>query len=455
MKRYLLTIAFATLAIGQVVAQAQSTHLKVQENLKYNGKVYIKNGNTFSESSLNRRGANDTGGWYQFTRAYEEGTLLGTKLSTFVSFIYPDTTAYTVGDDGVKNKIGFHVLGTTFDPKDSNFLTVGLPTLTKFQSYTMDSIFFQQTYIRFLDSTVVGGKTVEVVDTAYVQYFDITGLDVTAYNYQPPAPPTRYYCAYPKAANFNLVNCLNSAAIKTDTILLNRKMKDSLVLDGANSSFYLRGIQIPVGLKSKSTSTTPISNNLMAWTVSFHPMVKTSLGDTLIAYDGSKWFKKYNMYGIRLAALTGHDQQIINQYKINNSIISNFQVRYGASFGPFKSYLAGTLFGNSIFMPGAIHITTSTLGTDKVSSNFSKAIVFPNPTSGGSGVNVAFQSRSNGLVNGNITDLNGRVVKSISSKNIVAGENLISFDTDGLAKGMYLIQIQGSNGNISAKFTVQ
>ncbi len=455
MKRYLLSIALATLAIGQVSAQAQSSHLKVQENLRYNGNVYIKNGNTFTEKKLNRRAGNDTGGWYQFTKAYEEGTLLGTKLSTFISFIYPDTTAYTVGTDGVKNKIGFHALGTTFDPKDSNFYAVNMPVLTKFQSYTLDSIVFQQSYVRFLDSTVVNGKTVEVVDTAYIQYFDITGLDVTAYNYQPPAPPTRYYCAYPKAANFNLKNCLNSAAIKTDTILLNGKMKDSIVLDGSNTSFFLRGIQASVGINSKSTSTTPITNNLTAWTVTFHPMVKTSLGDTLIAYDGSKWFKKYNMYGIRLASLTGHDQLILNQTRINNSIISNFQVRYGQSFGPFKSYLSGTLFGSSIFVPGFFHITTSTLGTKNVASNLGSAVVFPNPTSSGSGISVAFQSSTGAMVNAKITDMNGRIVKSIASKNIVAGENVISFNTDGLAKGMYLISIQGNNGSTAAKFTVQ
>lgn len=51
MKRYLLSIALATLAIGQVSAQAQSSHLKVQENLRYNGNVYIKNGNTFTEKN--------------------------------------------------------------------------------------------------------------------------------------------------------------------------------------------------------------------------------------------------------------------------------------------------------------------------------------------------------------------------------------------------------------------
>jgi flagellar hook assembly protein FlgD len=59
------------------------------------------------------------------------------------------------------------------------------------------------------------------------------------------------------------------------------------------------------------------------------------------------------------------------------------------------------------------------------------------------------------MVNAKITDMNGRIVKSIASKNIVAGENVISFNTDGLAKGMYLISIQGNNGSTAAKFTVQ
>lgn len=457
MKKYVLSLAIAVAAFGQALAQVPAGIAPEQMNAVYTGKVYTKQGNKLVPVNVGRR-SGDHKDWYQFVPAYEEGTLLGQKLSTFVSFIYPDTTAYTVSNTGVKNKIGFHVIGSTFDPKDSNFQAVGKEVFTKFQPYTMDSVFFQQSYIRFLDSTIVGGNKVAVVDTVFIQYFDITGMDVRSYTFG-GTPPTFYYGA-PKAANFNASpkNLLNTAALKTDTIFLTKELADSVALNGANTSFFLRGIQIPVGLTSKATATTPITNNLMAFAVTFKPMVKTSLGDTLIAYDGSTWKKKYNFYGLRMAFQQNHDQAITTQYRINNSFITNFEVLYGASlFGTFalKSYIAGTFFGSTFFMPNAFHITTTNLKTEGKANGITNAMVFPNPAASGNSITVSYISREQGAVSATITDMNGRVVRSIPARTAGAGENVFSISTEGMARGMYMLNLNGKAGSTATKFTIQ
>lgn len=456
MKKYILSLAIAVAAFGQALAQAPVEIGPEQKNAVYTGKVYTKQGNKLVPMNVGRRsGAHKD--WYQFIPAYEEGTLLGQKLSTFISFIYPDTTAYTVSAAGVKNKIGFHVIGSTFDPKDSNFQAVGKEVFTKFQPYTLDSIFFQQCYVRYLDSVMVKDEKVAVVDTVYIQYFDITGMDVNTYFFQGQTPRVTYYYGQPKAANFNASprNLLNTAALKTDTLLLTKDLADSVTLNGANTSFFLRGIQIPVGLNSKATATTPITNNLMAFSVTFKPMVKTSLGDTLIAYDGSNWTKKFNFYGLRMALQQNHDQLITTPYRINNTFITNYEVLYGATVSIFRSYIPGTVFGSTYFMPNAFHVTTANLKTEAKANGISNALVFPNPAASGNSITVSYINREQGAVSATITDMNGRVVRSIPARNAGAGENVFSINTDGMARGMYMLNLSGKAGSTATKFTIQ
>lgn len=451
MKKLLLTMSAIALGLSGLFAQ-QSDIRPEHMNTTVKG-TYVKEGKRLVPTS---RGANDVSTWYGFTNSYKEGTLLGQDYSTYVSFIWPDTTAYIVYSDGAKSKIGFHVVGSTFDPKDTNFIATGEQVLTKFNPYTVDSLAYTQFYIRQLDSFDFGAGNVEVIDTLFIQYFDITGIDIKTYIYTGQIPQVTYYAGYPKEAGFSTQTLLNSTRIKTDTLLLDKSMADSVVFDGANTLYFGRGVQVPVGIVSKSTSTAPVTNNMTAFSMVYKPMRKTVLGDTLVAYNGSTWSKKFNMFGVRLAYLDQHDQLITTPYRINNFFVSNYQMRYGATFGPFKGYLPGPVFGSTIFFPSFLHITTSNLSDNKLSANgISGAVVYPNPASVNSSADVAFNLTSTSQVAATVTDLNGRVVATYPAKTYAAGTNVLHISTENMSKGIYMIVLEGSAGKTTAKLNIQ
>ncbi|PHX92279.1 MAG: hypothetical protein CK532_04095 [Flavobacteriales bacterium] len=424
---------------------------KEQKNIHQGKTTFVLKGKTLQPV----RRSESYSSWYNYTGAYEESTLLGQKLSGYVSFIYPDTTLYTVYADGTKQKIGFHVFGNMFDPKDTNFLGVGNQVLTRFNPYTVDSLAFTQFYIRLLDKTIVAGKTVDVVDTVYIQYFDFTGIKTGGYTYNATPKLTHRY-ATPNTDKFSTKSLLNSAAIRTDTLLLTASEADSLVYEnGTPKSFIGRGIQIPVNVKALSTSGANGFSNLFAFTVVYKPMVKCVLGDTGIAYDGSKWTKKYNSYGVRLASLADHSQEIFSTNKINNMFASNFQLRYGSIlFGFLKSYLPGTLFASSIFFPNFLKISTLNLSSQNIQTGISGIQVYPNPVSNNSQTDVVFMLSSNASVRLVLSDMNGRVVSAISAKQFVAGTNSIVVNTEGLSKGIYVLTLESAVGRMTSKLTI-
>jgi|688.fasta_scaffold00796_19 hypothetical protein len=450
MKKLLLTITALGLTASALLAQTVNVPAE-HKNIVVKEKTYLKNGKRLSPAG---RGADDVSTWYNYTLSYEEDALLGTKLSAFVSFIYPDTTGYIVYADSSKVKSGFHVVGSCFDPKDSTFLATGEKVLTKFNPYTLDSLQWTQFYVRQLDSVNLGAGKVAVVDTVFIQYFNATGLDISAYVYQ--GQTARHWWGRPTEANYSAKTLLNSKAVKTDTLLLTADWADSVALNGPNTTFFGRPVQNYVGLKAGTVSTAAITNNVVAWSMVFKPMVKTKLGDTLIAYNGANWTKKYNMFGVRLASLANHDQNLPYNTRINNSFITNFEVRYGQTVSIFKSYLSGTIFGNSIFLPHYAHITTSNLSDNSIAENMiSGAVVYPNPAAVDASVDVVFNLGSASAVAARIVDMNGREIKAFDSKTFGVGQQVLNLSTEGLSKGMYMVVLESTSGKATSMLNIQ
>jgi len=81
-------------------------------------------------------------------------------------------------------------------------------------------------------------------------------------------------------------------------------------------------------------------------------------------------------------------------------------------------------------------------------------IVYPNPaTSFG---NIAFNLNSNSDVNVQVYDLTGKLVTTVSKKNLSAGDQIIQIGTDELSKGTYIIRLTAAGDMIkTTKFIKQ
>jgi len=451
MKKSLLSLVAMLGLTTAAMAQAPGFDVpKEQKNIKATKTAYVLKDKTLTPT----RRAESYSNWYNFTGAYEENELLGQTLSGFVNFIQPDTNLYMVYSDGTKSKLGFHIVGTTFDPKDSAFLNKA-EVLTRFNPYTVDTLAFTQFYIRQVDQINVGGNMVDVVDTVYIQYFNITGIKPGGYTLQ-SNPGVTYRYATPATDKLSYKSLLNSAAVKTDTILLTKDFADSVILEnGTPKSFIGRSIATTPNVTTKSTNGADGTTTLFAYSVLYHPMIKATLGDTGLAYNGSTVSKKYNMYGVRLGSLDGHDQLITSTNKINNMFVTNFQVRYGQTlFGFLKSYLPGTVFGSTIFFPSFVHITTPNLSNKNVATGLTGVQVFPNPVASNASADVVFDLTAPSAVKAVVTDLNGRVVSATATVNCIAGQNAISVSTQGLSKGIYMVTVESNLGRMSSKLTV-
>jgi hypothetical protein len=436
MKRILFTI----LGLGLLSVSAQ-----VKEKINYDYpqfKIVVKNENK------NNNAKREVGkGWFDYATAYNDFN--GAGITSFVSFIQPDTNLYTVGTDGAKTKTGFHILGRVNDPRDEVFSN-NPARFSKHNTYTWDSIRFTQFYVRFADFMKVGANTVPIVDTVFIQYFLPAGLDNKSYVYQAD-PNKAYYYSCPKVAAYNPKTRLNSGAYKTDTIFLTKAFADSVSLNGAQTSFFGRTLSIPVGINVPHNSSNP-NSSIIGHTITFKPMKKPAVGDTGIAYNGSTWNKKYNMYGVRLYSKAGVTVDNSDKEAQNNSVITNFEIVYGQTVSIFKSYLPGTVFTNTIFEGTDYHLTTQTLSVKNVDANGNGlGNIYPNPSNSNNEVFVPVKLASAQNVTLSIYDVTGKLLKTISA-DYEAGDFDVAVSTSGLSNGVYTCTMTAADFTATTKF---
>lgn len=438
MKKVLFTIlGLSFLALNAQVAEKITTDYP-------QFKIVVKNESNNNNNSKREVG----GGWFNYAGAYNDFN--ASNLSSSVNFIQPDTNLHSISTDGTKRSTPFHIIGRINDPRDEVFGN-NPARFSKFNSYTWDSIRFTQFYVRFADSMMKGSEMVEIVDTAYIQYFLPSGLEQIPYIYQ-NEPNTTYYASFPRRSSFNWRTKMNTAAFKTDTVFLTKEFADSVALDGENTTFFGRRLVAPVGANITANMNN-LQASLVGHTITFKPMKKPANGDTGIAYNGATWSKKYNMYGLRLLSQTGVEVENTNAEAVNNSVICNFQVGYGGLAGNFwRAYLPGTVFSRTLFDGTEYHLTTQTLSVKNVDA-LGNGIgnVYPNPNNGNNEVFVPVKLADAKVVTLTIRDITGKVVKTISNE-YNAGDFDITVSTADLNKGVYTCTMTTDNYTGTTKF---
>lgn len=421
-----------TMNAGKIHAEDMNPGVRAQDMRKVN---------------TSRRGRETGGGNYNYLQAYGDELMLGDP-KTYVRWIMPDTNAAIVYSGGEKDHVSMCVVGSIFDPKDSTFGSAGLPVLTKFNPYSVDTIRWVQYYVRNVDSIEVAGTKTNVVDTLYLQYFDISGIDFRGFSFQ----NKRHLNAAPKVATYVPSTLLNTAAIKTDTFFLDKTWADSFSVEGGQLFGRINGTT--PGIVSQSSNGTAITNNIMAFALTFKPMFKAALGDTIINWGKTGYTPKVNTLGLRMGYFTNTMHEIYSPYRYNNSFWTPFDLAGGQTVNGWKSYYPTSAYNTTSFWAYNVDITSENLSAKNISKELSGTKVYPNPTSGSNAVAVFNLNKSN-QVSAQIVDLNGRVVRSFAARQFNAGMNQFGLNTADLASGIYTVVLQSAAGTESTKLVVE
>lgn len=399
-------------------------------------------------TNATRRGQETGGGQYGYLKAYGDELMLG-DAKTYIRWMMPDTNAAIVYSGGEKDHVTMCVVGSVFDPKDTTFGSAGLPILTKFNPYTLDTLTWIQYYLRNVDSIDVAGTKTNVVDTVYVQYFDISGIDFRGFSFQ----NKRHLNAAPKVATYVPKSLLNTAALKTDTFFLDKNDADSFNVE-AGQLFGSVQYTTP-GVVSQSSNGANITNNIMAFSITFKPMIKAKLGDTIINWAKTGYAPTVNAFGVRMGYFTNNMHEITSPYRYNNTFWTPFDLAGGQTINGWKSYYPTSAYNTTSFWEVYVNITSENLNTKDVNKGISGTKVYPNPTSGSSDAVAVFNLNRASAVSAQIIDLNGRVVRSINARQFNAGMNQLGLTTKDLSAGIYTVVLQSAAGTESSKLMVQ
>lgn len=441
----LMLLGFSVLAAISANAQTinPSRIRAIDMNQRVKGRDLSRTG-----SGAVRRGAEEGGGNYNYLRAYGNELMLGDP-KTYIRWMMPDTNAAFVYDDGTKGHVDLCVVGGVFDPKDSTFGSADLPILSRYNPYSVDTLRWVQYYVRNVDSIDVAGTKTNVVDTAYIQYFDITGIDFRGFTYQ----NKRHLNAAPKVATYVPGTLMNTSALKTDTILLDKSMADSFSVEGGQ--LFGRTAGTLPGIVSQSTNGTNITNNIVAFAITFKPMIKAVLGDTIVNWGKTGYTPKINAFGVRMGYFTSTMHEITSPYRYNNSFWTPFDLAGGQTINGWKSYYPTSAYLTTSFWDIFVDIKTQNLSTKEVSKGISGTRVYPNPTSGSNNAVAAFNLSKNSQVSAQIVDLNGRIVRTFAARQFEAGVNQFGLNTAELASGIYTVVLQSAAGTESTKLVVE
>jgi len=389
---------------------------------------------------------------YNYVDAYTNSTSNQSKNTLF--WIAPDSNACVVYPTGGKSNINFHVLGGSFDPKDTTFVDAPNTILTKFNPYSVDTIRFVKAYRRNVDKVNVNGSMVDVVDTLFVQYFDASGMNITSYYNTNDPLKKQFYYGVPKGTTFVPFKATNKSAIKTDTVLLTAADRDSFNI--TNQNYFPSVITLTPNFNSLSTNGTALTSNVVSYSINFKPMIPAQLNDTIMDWTNANYTKRTNGFGVSLAFFDKIPHDNLNSpYKINNTFWTYTELVSGAKVSIWQGYVPTTVYPTGYMMNADIHITCNNLSTQELMNSNIGLAVYPNPSSSNNNATAVVNLKSASMVSAKVYDMNGRVVLATSAKAMNAGLNELPLATNNLSTGIYTVTIESAAGTKSSKFIVK
>ncbi len=436
MRKFYVLLA-ATLFFGlQVTAQ---NHANPAKNLKGNVEDYIKVGD-YVKPAANVKNKALESSWLSPVSNWEsQGAFF--QGSSFLR-LFPDSNVVIVpSDGGDAYHNAWNLIGNVFQPEEPLYeLQSGGWLINRFDTYTVDSVRFPIGYFRNADSVDVNGTMTEVVDTLVLHYyqpehFQIWTLTSTGERFVLPNGDA--YDA--KTVGPNDVNF-------TDTLLLDGTVATPVGDDG---TFSPRLVQTAIPAEFNTAGPNPQKNgsNVVGLSIVYKPGQSYNLGDTLVSFnENAENVKKLNNFG---TITYFNDGGAMTQTEfLNNTFVTNRQVRYGQEFGSIKGYLPTfSFFGwqSDFFWDADYKVSVENPSSVSTLKDDLGLKAYPNPAAMGQEIlvkldkNVAIENVA--IV---MTDLLGNVVSSDFRS---TGLNTFSLATDRLAGGVYLINVKAENSS--------
>ncbi len=380
-------------------------------------------------------------GWYIPTDAIEA---TGPQLTGYVNFLTTDSTAKMISADGSSYYNGWHLSGVCFDPKDENFsfVTDG-ESLSKYNPYKVDSVFFRYLYVRRKDNTVINGNTVKVVDTLIFQFHNPNNMRYATFG---TAPVEKY--GMPKSFSRALGGA--PSATYTEKIPLTDMDSTTLGATGWRSKGML--VAIP---ESVAQAAALDDNNQVAFNIFFKQMVQNQPGDTFEARNGATITNTMNYAGFSLLINENQSSQVNQEIYRNNAYFTVNRQLYGGNVNGWANYIAGNAYFSARYMYSAFHLCTPNLSTKDVNQyGYGLGKISPNPARPGSDVYVEFTLGNSESATLTVSDILGNTLRTVESGKLKSGLNVMSFNTSNMASGVYFYTIQAGGFKSSKKFTV-
>ena len=333
--------------------------------------------------------------------------------------------------------------GACFDPKDEDFqfLTDGV-NLSKFNPYKVDSVFFRYLYVRKLDSAIVAGNKVKVVDTLIFQFHNPNNMRYSTFT----TPPEKY--GVPKVFSRAIGGATN--ATYTEKVPLTDLDSTTLTTTGWRSKGMI--ISIPSSVPQAAAGD---DNNQVGFNIFFKQMIPNAPGDTFETRNGSTIKNPMNYGGFSLYLNEDNGNQIAQETYRNNAYFTVSKQLYGAASNGWVGYIPGNAYFEDRYMYSGFHLCTPNLKVTDINKNgYGLGKTVPNPSKVGQDVNVEFSIGNSENVTLTVSDLLGKTLKTINGGKLNAGYNFMSFNTANLAPGVYFYTITAGGFKASKKFTV-
>ena len=428
-----MTLVIGALVSGTAFAQGQE--------VKTDAPVYKHAGEIASPASHNGLNKVDYSNWKY---PIEAASTIGGTFNRFVSFLYEDSTVQWVPDPaggGTTYFYPWHAVGAAFDPTDVNFEVFddGI-RLSRFDDYTVDSIYFPYIYVRYVDSVDLGAGNVKVVDTMIFQFFDYNNLDYGSFN-------TGEIFAKPD----NFTQALLGSNSTVYEIKIPLTDADSTPIPttqgwGSRAMFIdLPDIAIPKDPQLQGRS-------VCAFSIAFKTMLPFEYGDTMEARDGSTPSKRLNYFGHTM--YTNDGTEVPQEEYYNNSFWTPSELLYGGDLNGWENSIPGNAYFTDRYFYYAIHINSPFLGNvSNLNSNMTVA-VYPNPVSKSEILKLDFSLVNADDVTIELYDLLGNKVKEVANGYYTSGEHQINLDITDLNAGVYLYSVKAGSVQTTKKITV-